>query len=173
MTIATIITIASVVFTADGTRIRWAPRYPETARRLDNSCVIRLGSASQAEREACGWYALDDRRPQTAPDEAAVPTGYVRTADGYMRTYDVIPAQPPVVRYSTLLICRELRSIGKWDAVKSLLTQGGVWDDYYLANYLASNDSVFDAALKAVVDAGILTKAELDALLPKCVWTAD
>lgn len=71
MTITTIIVIASVVFTADGSRFRWAPRYPETARRLDNSCVVRLESASQAEREACGWYALSEPMPPTGAGTAA------------------------------------------------------------------------------------------------------
>ena len=77
------------------------------------------------------------------------------------------------MKYSTLSIKRELAALGKWDAAKALMESSGVWDDYILANYLAENDPVFVAAKTAFVAAGILTQAQLDDLLPKCVWTAD
>lgn len=76
-------------------------------------------------------------------------------------------------RYSTLSIKRELAKIWKWEAAKALLTSSGYWDDYVLANYLSEQDEAFKAACGEMVARGIVTQAELDALLPKCIWSAD
>ncbi len=77
------------------------------------------------------------------------------------------------MKYSTLSIKRELAALGKWDAAKELLTASGYWDDYVLANYLSEADPVFKTACAALVARGIVTDAELEELLPKCVWTVE
>ena len=83
------------------------------------------------------------------------------------------PKEGEFMKYSTLSIKRELSKLGKWEAAKALLTASGYWDDYVLANYLSEQDEVFKAACGEMVARGIVTKAELDELLPKCVWTAE
>ena len=83
-----------------------------------------------------------------------------------------MPKENPM-KYSTLSIKRELSKLGKWEAAKDLLAAFGYWDDYSLANYLSEKDEVFKTACGAMVARGIVTQAELDALLPKCKWTAD
>lgn len=101
--------------------------------------------------------------------EAVDPAESGRT---YTETDEPIEGYTPM-RYSTLLIKRELAKLDKWEAAKELLTASGYWDDYVLANYLAENDPVFISAKAAFVQAGILTADELSVLLPKCEWTAD
>lgn len=102
-------------------------------------------------------------------DEAIDPTDKGRI---YTETNEPIKGYVPM-KYSTLSIKRELAALGKWDAAKALIEKNGAWDDYILANYLAETDRVFAAAKTAFVAAGILTQAQLNELLPKCVWTAE
>ena len=83
------------------------------------------------------------------------------------------------MKYSTLSIKRELDKliredgISAWKRAKALLQDAEYWDDFILANYLSEQDEVFKTACGAMVARQIVTQAELDALLPKCVWTAE
>ena len=85
----------------------------------------------------------------------------------------LIPADGGAMKYSTLSIKRELAKLGAWTATKQLLETAGYWDDFILANYLSATDEVFRTACAALVSSGIVTQAQLDELLPLCVWTAD
>lgn len=102
-------------------------------------------------------------------DEAIDPKDKGRV---YTETDEPIEGYEPM-KYSTLSIKRELAKVGKWEAAKKLLTENGYWDDYVLANYLADTDSVFTIACAAMIASGIVSKEELNELLPKCVWTAE
>lgn len=108
-------------------------------------------------------------------DEQSVVNGFVVDGWNVVETgeeHEVVDEAEPM-KYSTLSIKRELAKIGKWDTAKELLTASGYWDDYVLANYLSETDQVFKTACAALVACGIVTDAELDKLLPKCVWTAE
>ena len=82
-------------------------------------------------------------------------------------------------KYSTLSIKRELDKLiredgmSAWKRAKGLLQDAEYWDDFILANYLSEQDNVFKTACGAIVERGIVTQEELDALLPKCIWTAE
>lgn len=83
------------------------------------------------------------------------------------------------MKYSTLSIKRELNKlirddgISAWKRAKALLQDAEYWDDFILANYLSEQDEVFKTACGAMVARGIVTQAELDEMLPKCVWSAE
>lgn len=76
-------------------------------------------------------------------------------------------------KYSTLMIKRELAKIGKWDATKQFLEIADAWDDYVLANYISENDPLFVQMRDALERRGVVSNAQLNNLLPKCIWTAD
>lgn len=96
----------------------------------------------------------------------------------YTETDEPVEGHEPM-KYSTLSIKRELDKlirddgISAWKRAKVLLQDAEYWDDFILANYLSEQDEVFKTACGTMVERGIVTKAELDALLPKCVWTAE
>lgn len=101
--------------------------------------------------------------------EAVDPAESGRT---YTETDESIEGYTPM-KYSTIMIKRELSKLNKWETAKELMITAGYWDDYVLANYLADNDPMFIAAKADFVQAGILTVDELSILLQKCEWTAN
>lgn len=79
-----------------------------------------------------------------------------------------------LMKYSARAILRELRAIGKYEAFRQLLTSIGYDWEFLSANYLAEDDEDFKRLKTAVVEAGIVgSMDELDAMLAKCIWTAE
>ena len=83
--------------------------------------------------------------------------------EGSPYTYEEtdMPVEREPVKYSTLKIIRTLGD--EWLTYKAQAERAGVLDQFYAANYLASDDPVFSAFLENVpVD----VKAKLD----QCIW---
>ena len=83
-------------------------------------------------------------------------------------TFDVIEAQrravPRVKKYSTLKIIRALGD--QWPTYRQMIEDAGFSDQFFAANYLASDDPVFAEFLSGVPD-------ELKARLGECEWDAE
>lgn len=78
------------------------------------------------------------------------------------------------MKYSARSILRELRELGEYEAFRQLLTSIGYDWEFLSANYLAENDADFKRLKAAVVEAGVVSSmTELDAMLAKCIWTAE
>ena len=73
-------------------------------------------------------------------------------------------ARPAVKKYSTLKIIRALGD--EWPVYREQLESGGYADQFFAANYLASDDPVFAEFLSGVPD-------ELKARLGECEWDAE
>lgn len=58
------------------------------------------------------------------------------------------PPAPPPVRYSTLKIIRALGN--EWEQYRAMLADAGVLDQFFAADYLASDDPVFQSFVAAV-----------------------
>ena len=71
------------------------------------------------------------------------------------------PVIKEIKKYSTLKIIRALGD--DWGMYKAQAEAAGILDQFYAANYLASNDPVFVAFLENVPD-------ELKARLDECLW---
>ena len=69
--------------------------------------------------------------------------------------------EPGPTKYSTLKIIRALGD--DWEYYKMLLEEAGVLDQFYAANYLASDDPVFMAFIANVPE-------ELVSRLDECIW---
>lgn len=69
--------------------------------------------------------------------------------------------QMEAVKYSTLKIIRTLGD--EWPAYKAQMEAVGVLDQFYTAQYLRSDDPVFEAFLENVPD-------EVKSKLSECVW---
>ena len=113
--------------------------------------------------------------PEHGEDQMVLVTGFKwlvegQTATSIYKVVDIPPEPAEVTRYSVRSIIRELKKADKFAAVRQLL-EGANYDwDFVGSNYLASDDPDFATMIGAVVQAGIMTQAELDAMLPKCLW---
>lgn len=83
-------------------------------------------------------------------------------------TFDVIEAQrravPRVKKYSTLKIIRALGD--QWPVYRQMIEDAGMSDQFFAANYLASDDPVFASFLAGVPE-------ELKERLDECEWDAE
>lgn len=70
-------------------------------------------------------------------------------------------ATEPIKKYSTLKIIRTLGD--EWENYRKLLEEAGVIDQFFAANYLASDDPVFVAFLATVPE-------EVREKLEECQW---
>ena len=75
---------------------------------------------------------------------------------------ELLPAPPaPPERYSTLKI---IRALGEdWETYRAALAEAGVLDQFFAANYLASDDPVFQAFVATVPE-------EIVSRLDECQW---
>lgn len=85
-------------------------------------------------------------------------------------TFETIEAQrraseiPRVKKYSTLKIIRALGD--QWPAYRQMIEDAGFSDQFFAANYLASDDPVFASFLAGVPE-------ELKERLDECEWDAE
>lgn len=70
-------------------------------------------------------------------------------------------ATEPIKKYSTLKIIRALGD--DWENYRKQLEESGVLDQFFAANYLASDDPVFVAFLQTVPQ-------EIREKLETCIW---
>ena len=75
---------------------------------------------------------------------------------------ELLPAPPaPPERYSTLKI---IRALGEdWETYRAALAEAGVLDQFFAANYLASDDPVFQAFVVRLPE-------EIVSRLDECQW---
>ena len=71
----------------------------------------------------------------------------------------VIPAK----KYSTLKIIRTLGD--EWETYRTMLSEAGVLDQFFAANYLSEDDPVFVSFMQNVPE-------ELKSKLDQCIWEA-
>ena len=76
-------------------------------------------------------------------------------------------------KYSVRSIIRKLKEIGKFDAIRQLLEAAKFDWEFLGSNYLAANDADFQRMLSAAVERGILTRSEIESMLPNCIWGAE
>lgn len=85
-------------------------------------------------------------------------------------TFDAIEARrradavPQVKKYSTLKIIRALGD--QWPVYRQMIEDAGMSDQFFAANYLASDDPVFASFLAGVPE-------ELKERLDECEWDAE
>lgn len=163
--------LAAVLFVA-GTNMTEHAEYPTHINNGETQ-ILNFFLADTATKEAHGWYALDDATPAPREGYYYTPTGYEKTESGYRRTWEEHALAKPPIRYSVKKVIAALRTAGKWATVKSALIAANYYEEFLGSNYLAADDADFGAACAGLVAGGIVTQAELDAMLPNCHWEAD
>ena len=102
-----------------------------------------------------------------------VSTEYGDLVDGrIVRRYDerpIVAPPPQVVRYSKLKLIVASKAAGKWDAFKAFIAQAGYEDEWQACQFLSSGYEQFEQAKAAIIEAGIATAEEIDAILAESV----
>lgn len=86
---------------------------------------------------------------------------------------DAIPEDGGPLRYSVVRIIEEMRALGKYERFREWLEDEKFDWDFIGANYLSANHQTFRSMCTALVDSGIVTKDQLNEMLPRCIWSAD
>ena len=150
----------------------------DDARIMYAPSEVKVGNtyypAPTAEQyAACGYYPIDSTKP--AKDGAYfVSTEYGDIVDGrIVRRYDerpiVAPPPPPVTRYSKLKLIVASKAAGKWEAFKAFIASAGYEDEWQACQFLSSGYAQFEQAKAAIIEAGIATAEEIDAILSASV----
>ena len=90
----------------------------------------------------------------------------------YTETDEQIEGYEPM-KYSVVGIIEAMRCIGKYEEFRSMIEAARLDWDFVGANYMAENHPSFVQLCAALVESGIVTKTQLDEMLPRCVWSAD
>ena len=90
----------------------------------------------------------------------------------YTETDEPIDGYEPV-KYSVVSIIEAMRGLGKYEEFRSMIEAARLDWDFIGANYMAENHPAFVRMCAALVESGIVTKAQIDEMLPRCVWSAD
>ena len=148
----------------------------DDARIIYAPSEVKIGNtyypAPMAEKyAACGYYPIDSTKPEK--DGAYfVSTEYGDLVNGrIVRRYDertIVAPPPQVVRYSKKLIVAS-KAAGKWNAFKAFIAQAGYEDEWQACQFLSSGYSQFEQAKAAIIDAGIATAEEIEAILAASV----
>lgn len=113
--------------------------------------------------------AMKIERDGVRYDEAVDPADVGRV---YTETDEPIDGYEPM-KYSVVSIIEAMRGIGKYEEFRAMLEAARLDWDFVGANYMAANHPAFMRMCGALVESGIVTKAQLDDMLPRCVWSAD
>ena len=149
----------------------------DDARIIYAPSEVKIGNtyypAPMAEQyAACGYYPIDSTKPEK-DGVYFVSTEYGDLVDGrIVRRYDerpIVAPPPQVVRYSKLKLIVASKAAGKWDAFKAFIAQAGYEDEWQACQFLSSGYSQFEQAKAAIIDAGIATAEEIDAILAASV----
>ena len=102
-----------------------------------------------------------------------VSTEYGDLVDGrIVRRYEerpIVEPPPPVTRYSKLKLIVASKAAGKWEAFKSFISSAGYEDEWQACQFLSSGYEQFEQAKTAIIEAGIATAEEIDAILSASV----
>ena len=102
-----------------------------------------------------------------------VSTEYGDLVDGrIVRRYDerpIVAPPPQVVRYSKLKLIVASKAAGKWEAFKAFIASAGYEDEWNAAQFLSSGYAQFEQAKSAIIEAGIATAEEVEAILSASV----
>ena len=102
-----------------------------------------------------------------------VSTEYGDFVDGVIRRrYDerpIVAPPPQVVRYSKLKLIVASKAAGKWEAFKAFIASAGYEDEWQACQFLSSGYEQFEQAKAAIIEAGIATAEEIDAILAASV----
>lgn len=113
--------------------------------------------------------AMKIERDGVRYDEAVDPADAGRI---YTETGEQIEGYEPV-KYSVVSIIEAMRGLGKYEEFRAMLESERLDWDFVGANYMAENHPLFVRMCSALVESGIVTKVQIDELLPKCIWSAD
>lgn len=113
--------------------------------------------------------AMKIERDGVRYDEAVDPADAGRV---YTETDEPIDVYEPM-KYSVVSIIEAMRGLGKYEEFRSMLEAARLDWDFVGANYMADNHPAFVRMCGALVESGIVTKAQIDDILQKCVWSAD
>lgn len=113
--------------------------------------------------------AMKIERDGVRYDEAIDPADASRV---YTETDEPIDGYEPM-KYSVVSIIEAMRGIGKYEEFRAMLEAARLDWDFVGSNYIAENHPSFVRMCGALVESGIVTKAQLDEMLPRCVWSAD
>ena len=149
----------------------------DDARIIYAPSEVKVGNtyypAPTAEQyAACGYFPIDSTNPEK--DGAYfVSTEYGDLVDGrIVRRYEerpIVAPPPQVVRYSKLKLIVAAKAAGKWEEFKAFIAQAGYEDEWNAAQFLSSNYAQFEQAKTAIIEAGIATAEEIDAILAASV----
>ena len=102
-----------------------------------------------------------------------VPTELGDLVDGVIRRrYDerpIVAPPPTVVRYSKLKLIVASKAAGKWEAFKAFIASAGYEDEWQACQFLSSGYEQFEQAKAAIIEAGIATAEEVEAILAASV----
>ena len=121
---------------------------------------------------AQGLLPIRDEKPTDKVGVYYLPIGWEARDGAIWRTYreePLVPPAPHVTRYSKLKLIVAAKAAGKWSAFKAFIAQAGYEDEWGACQFLSSDYAQFNAAKEAIVEAGIATAEEVDAILAASV----
>ena len=102
-----------------------------------------------------------------------VSTEYGDLVDGrIVRRYEerpIVAPPPQAVRYSKLKLIVASKAAGKWEAFKAFIASAGYEDEWQACQFLSSGYAQFEQAKTAIIEAGIATAEEIEAILTASV----
>ena len=157
-------------------------RLRDDARIIYAPSEVKVGNtyypAPTAEQyAACGYLPIDSTKPEKDGvyfvsteygDESVLSDG----RKVIVRRYDERPIVAPpqqIVRYSKLKLIVASKSAGKLEAFKAFIASAGYEDEWNAAQFLSSNYAQFEQSKTAIIEAGIATAEEIDAILAASV----
>ena len=140
-------------------------RYAKDTLVLADGTVV--SRPTEAQYLAANQYRVIDVPPVAPEGFEAVHDDWVEDAASKTATrlYRVKPVPAPVVRYSKLKLITAAKEAGKWDALKGWIEAAGIYDEWLVCQYLASDYQGFDAMVGKIVQSGIATLEEVKRLL--------
>lgn len=149
-----------------GNRIVYADDFAEI-----DGVIYTSPKAEHRARETPPKLPIDSIKPEK--DGAYfVSTEYGDLVDGrIIRRYDELPivAPPQVIRYSKLKLIVASKAAGKWEAFKAFIASAGYEDEWQACQFLSSGYAQFEQAKEAIIEAGISTAEEIEAILAASV----
>lgn len=137
-----------------------------------NGVIYTSPKAEHRARETPPKLPIDSTKPEK--DGAYfVSTEYGDIVDGrIVRRYDerpIVAPPPQVVRYSKLKLIVASKAAGKWEAFKAFIASAGYEDEWQACQFLSSGYAQFEQAKAAIIEAGIATAEEIEAILSASV----
>ena len=145
--------------------------YAEDFAEIDG-VIYTSPKAEHRARETPPKLPIDSTKPEK-DGSYFVSTEYGDLVDGVIRRrYDerpIVAPPPQVIRYSKLKLIVASKAAGKWEAFKAFIASAGYEDEWQACQFLSSGYEQFEQAKTAIIEAGIATAEEVEAILAASV----